>query len=268
MSLLTLATGLFVELAQQLEPRSSRRNSGSQPAKAPGALSDLPNGSTGTPGTSLGTLFYLIPFGVVATATAVVFFGLAFFLLAHPSEGVTVDPGARDRGVEIEHRRPDPAPSPGKNAAPSTLQTPVRSVFPEKPPEAPDVSPPPRKGTTLGSAWGADTVAANATFDGSSSQDQPGLRSNTDEAAVAMPAGIADAKRAGIGRHRHAGARKQWAGIPRVEASSRPPPAISEPENASPSRAVSHRRQQRRSRSSDGSEAEVQQLNRAQLGDR
>jgi hypothetical protein len=37
--------------------------------------------------------------------------------------------------------------------------------------------------------------------------------------------------------------------------------------NAGPSRAVSHRGQERRSRSSAGSEAEVQQLNRAQLGD-
>jgi hypothetical protein len=38
--------------------------------------------------------------------------------------------------------------------------------------------------------------------------------------------------------------------------------------NAGPSRAASHRWQERRSRSSAGSEAEVQQLNRAQLGDR
>jgi hypothetical protein len=138
-------------------------------------------------------LFNLISFGVVATATVVVFFGLGFFLLAHPSEGVTVDPGARDRGVEIEHRRPDPVPSPGLDATPSTVQTSARSVFPEKPPEAPDISPPPRKGTTLGSAWGADTVAANATFDGSSSQEQPGLRSNVDEATLATPTGVTHA---------------------------------------------------------------------------
>ena len=38
--------------------------------------------------------------------------------------------------------------------------------------------------------------------------------------------------------------------------------------NAGPSRAESHRWQERRFRSSPGSEAEVQQLNRAQLGDR
>ena len=98
MSLLTLATPLFVELAQQLASRSSRRNSGSQPAKAPGALSDLPNEGT-TPEPNLGTLLYLISLGVVATATGVVFFGLGFFLLAHPDEELIADTG--DRGVEV-----------------------------------------------------------------------------------------------------------------------------------------------------------------------
>jgi hypothetical protein len=38
--------------------------------------------------------------------------------------------------------------------------------------------------------------------------------------------------------------------------------------NAGPSRAVGHRREARRSSSPDGSEAEVQQLNRAQLTNR
>jgi hypothetical protein len=152
----------FDEQARQFAVRSAPRNSGPKSAKAPGTLSDPPNERTTAPEPHVGTLLYLISLGVVATATVVVFFGLGFFLLAHPSEGVTVDPGARDRGVEIEPRRPDPAASPGLDATPSTVQTPAHSVFPEKPPEAPDVSPPPRKGTTLGSASGADTVAANA----------------------------------------------------------------------------------------------------------
>jgi hypothetical protein len=38
--------------------------------------------------------------------------------------------------------------------------------------------------------------------------------------------------------------------------------------DAGPSRAIGHRRQAKRSNSPDGSEAEVQQLNRAQLSDR
>jgi hypothetical protein len=190
MSLLTLATPLFVELAQQLASPSSRRNPGSQPAKAPGAPSDLPNEGTGIPGTNLGTLFYLISLGVVAAATAVVFFGLAFFLLARPSEGLTVDPSARDRGVEIEPRRPNPAASPGLDATPSTAQTPARSVSSEKMPEALDVLPPASKDTALGSGSAADMGAANATFDGSSSREQPGLRSNVDGATLATPTGV------------------------------------------------------------------------------
>ena len=185
----TLGKQVFDELAHQL----ASRNSGPQSAKVPGAPSDLLNEGIRTPEPNLGTLLHLISIGVVATATAVVFFGLAFFLLAHPSEGLPVDPRARDRGVEIEPRAPIPVPSPGLDAAPSTVQTPARSVSPEKPPEAPDVSPPPRKGTTSGLASAADTGAANATFDGSSSQEQPGLRSNADEATLATPTGVTHA---------------------------------------------------------------------------
>jgi hypothetical protein len=186
----TLPAWLFDERAQHL----GSRNSGPQSAKAPGAPSDLPNERTTAAEPHVGTLLYLISLGVVATATAVVFFGLGFFLLAHPSEGLTVDPrAARGRGVEIEPRRPDPVPSPGLNAAPSTVQTPARSVSPEKTLRAPDVSPPPRKAVTLGSASDADTRAANATFDGSSSQEQPGSRSNVDEATLATPTGVTHA---------------------------------------------------------------------------
>jgi hypothetical protein len=184
----TLGKQVFADLAQHL----ASRNSGPQSAKAPGAPSYLPNEGIRTPEPNLGTSLYLVSLGVVAAATVVVFFGLGFFLLARPSEGLTVNPGARDRGVEIEPRRPDPAASSGLDAAPSTVQTPVRSVFPEKPPEAPDVSPPPRKGTTSGSASSADTVAANA-LDASSSQEQPGLRSNADEATLARPTGVTHA---------------------------------------------------------------------------
>jgi hypothetical protein len=181
----TLGKQAFDELAQQL----ASRNSGPQSAKAPGAPSDLPNEGVRTPEPNLGTLLHLISIGVVATATVVVFFGLGFFLLAGPSEGLTLDPRARDRGVEIEPRRPDPVASPGLDTAPSTVQTPARSVFPE----APDVLPPAGKDTASGLASAADTGAANATFDGSSSQEQPGLRSNADEATLATPTGVTHA---------------------------------------------------------------------------
>jgi hypothetical protein len=185
----TLPARLFDERGQQL----ASRKSGPKSAKAPGTLTDPPDERTTAAESHVGTLLYLISLGVVATATAVVFFGLAFFLLARPSEELTVDPSARDRGVEIEPRQPDPAGSPGLDATPSTVQTPAPSVPPEKTPKAPDVLPPPRKATTLGSASAPDTVAANATFDGSSSQEQPGLRSIVGEATLATSAGVTHA---------------------------------------------------------------------------
>jgi hypothetical protein len=234
MSLLTLATPLFVELAQQLASRSSRRNSGSLPAKAPGALSDLPNEGTGTPGTSLGTLFYLISFGVVATATAVVFFGISFFLLAHPDMELIAGPSARNGGVEVEPQRADLVSPPNKDAAPFPAQTaPAPSVPPEpRSPETHEVLPPASKDAALGSAIAADTGAANATFGVSSNRELWGLRSNADDAALATPSAVPHAARTGISRHRHAGARKHWAAVSRPGVNSRLPPAISAPERA------------------------------------
>jgi hypothetical protein len=194
MSLLTLATGLFVELAQQLEPRSSRRNSGSQPAKAPGTLSDLPNDVIRTPEPNLGTVLYLISLGVVATATAVVFFGISFFLLAHADVELIAGPSARNGGVEVEPQCADLVPSPNKDAtALSAEAASAPAVPPAQPPEAHADLPPASKDAALGSAIAADTGATNATFYGSSSQKQPGLRSNVDEATLATPTGVTHA---------------------------------------------------------------------------
>jgi hypothetical protein len=148
MSLLTLATGLFVELAPQLASRSSRRNSGSQPAKAPGAPSDPPNERTTAPEPYVGTVLYLISFGVVATATAFVFFGISFFLLAHPDMELIAGPSARNGGVEVEPQRADLVPSPDKDAAPSITQTAsALSVSPAPPEPHYDVLPPANEGT-------------------------------------------------------------------------------------------------------------------------
>jgi hypothetical protein len=196
MSLLTLATPLFVELAQQLASRSSRRNSGSLPAKAPGALSDLPNEGTGTPGTSLGTLFYLISFGVVATATAVVFFGISFFLLAHPDMELIAGPSARNGGVEVEPQRADLVPSPNKDATALNAEAAsAPAVPPAQPPEAHADLPSASSDVASGSlpAFATDTGTTNATFYGSSSHEQPGLRSNVDEATLATPTGVTHA---------------------------------------------------------------------------
>jgi hypothetical protein len=154
MSLLALATPLFVELAQQLASRSSRRNSGSQPAKAPGALSDLPNEGTTTPEPNLGTVLYLISLGVVAIATVAVFFGVGFFLLTHPNEELIA--AARNRGVEVAPQRADLVSPPNKDAAPFPLRQRPRPRFRRN-------------------------------------QEQPGLRSNVDEVILATPTGVTHA---------------------------------------------------------------------------
>jgi hypothetical protein len=75
-------------------------------------------------------------------------------------------------------------------------------------------------------------VAANTTFDASSSQEQPGSGSNADEATLGTAAGVTHSKGTGIGRHRHDGARKHWAGLTRTGAKDGHPPSVSAPEKA------------------------------------
>jgi hypothetical protein len=165
-------SALQSELARQLWPRSAPRNSGPKSAKAPGTLSDPPNERTKALEPNVGTLLYLISLGVVATATAVVFFGLAFFLLAHPDEELIAD--ARDRGIEVALQRADLVSPLNKDAAPFPAQTaPAPSVSPGPSPETHEVLPRASKDTALGSASSADTVA-NATFGGSAGQGLQG----------------------------------------------------------------------------------------------
>jgi hypothetical protein len=199
-----LGKQLFDELVRQLAPRRTPRNSGPPPAGAPGTLSDPPNERARAPEPNVGTTLYLVSLGGVAIATVIVFFGLGFFLLAHPNEELIA--GDRDRGAEVEPRRSDLVPSQGKDAA--TLA--VQAELPH-PATAP-----------------SDTVAANATFDAPSSQELPGLRSNPDEAAAAAPAGVTQAKRTGSGRHRHAGPQRHW----HTAGNDRLPQAVSGPEKA------------------------------------
>jgi hypothetical protein len=124
----------FDELARHFAARNAPRNSAPKSAKAPGTLSNPPNGRTTAPEPHFGTLLYLISLGVVATATVVVFLGLAFFLLAHPDEELIAD--ARDRGVEVAPQRADLVSPPNKDAAPFPAQTaPAPSVPPEPSPE-------------------------------------------------------------------------------------------------------------------------------------
>jgi hypothetical protein len=203
-----LGKQLFDELARQLAPRRTPRNSGPPPARAPGTLSDPPNERARAPEPNVGTTLYLVSLGGVAIATVIVFFGLGFFLLAHPNEELIA--GDRDRGAEVEPRRSDLVPPPEKDAAPFAVQT-----------ELPHP-------TTAS----ADSVAANAAFDAPSSQELRESKSTSDEATLAAPAGVAPAKRNGIDRHRHAGAQKRWAGVSHAGANGRLPASVSGPERA------------------------------------
>jgi type IV secretory pathway VirB10-like protein len=221
----------FDELARQFAARSAPRNSAPKSAKTPGTLSNPPNERTRALEPNVGTLLYLSSLGVVAIATVAVFFGVGLFLLTHPDEELIA--AARDRGVEVAPQHADLVSPLNKVPAPFPAQTAsAPSVPPGPTPETHEVSPRASKDTALGSASAADTGAANAISDASSSQDHPGLRSNADEAALATPIEVPRAKRTGMGRHRHAGARKHWARISQPGANSRPPPAISGPERA------------------------------------
>jgi hypothetical protein len=200
-----------------------------------------PNGRNRAPEPNVGTLLYLVCLGAVATTIVLVFFGLGFFLLVHPNGELIADPSAGHGGVEVNTRPSDFVPWPDKDAVPSTIQTelphPATAFAPSVPPqpsEAPEILPSASRDMAGGflPASSADAVAANATFDASSSQELRGLRSNVDEATLATPAEATHAKGSGIGRHRHYGARKHWAGLSPPGANGRPPPAVNGPEKA------------------------------------
>ena len=116
MPLLTLATQLFDALAQ-LAPRISDPLS----AKVSGTPSASLNALAGAPEPNVGALRFLIPLGVIATTIAVVFFGLGFFLLAHPNEELIAGVGAGYGGVEGETRSPDLLSPLGKDVMPSKV---------------------------------------------------------------------------------------------------------------------------------------------------
>jgi hypothetical protein len=237
-----LGKQLFNELARQLVLRRAPQNSGPRSAKAPGALSDRANERTRAPEPNVGTLLYLVSFGVVATATVVVFLGLGFFLLVHPNEELIAGRSARDRGIEVEPRRADIVSPPETDAATSTVQTELPdpaaasapSVPPAQPPEGQEVLPSAGRSTAWASlpASLANSVATNATSDVSASGELQGLRSDADDAALATSTGVTHAKRTGIGRHRHTSARMHWAGVSRAGTNGRRPLALSPPENA------------------------------------
>jgi hypothetical protein len=151
-------------------------------------------------------------------------------MLAHPSEKQIAGSDADDRGVAIARRSFDLAAS--RADAPSATQEASASLSPPAQISEPYAAVLPLAGrATAGSAHASGTGRVNAIPDASASLNQPALRSTAD-AAVATSAGDTNAKGTGIGRHRHGGARKHWAGISRPGTYRPPPPAISGPERA------------------------------------
>jgi hypothetical protein len=192
------ARQLLDELARRLGLRSAPQHAGPQSA-ASDALSDPRNERAEISAPDVGTRLHLVSLGVVAAAIVVVFFGLGFFLLAHPSEELIA--GAGNRGVEVEPQRSDFDPP---------LETARGSL----------------------SASAGTSVAASAASDASYGQGQPGLTPNADEAALTTPTEITHAKRNPIGRYRHAAGRMHRVGVSHPGAKGHPPQSASGPEKA------------------------------------
>ena len=203
-----IARQLLDKSARQLGSRSAPRDPDLRSAKISGAICNEPKERIRAVAADVGTLLYLVSLGFVATAVVVVFFGLGFFLLAHPGDEPIAGAGLGARGAE---------PTASSSSVPPAQPSETRE----------QVLPAPTGDTAPGSLSPAtaDTAAANMTFD-ASSPEQPGLESNKETATVATLPGIAHAARSGTTRHRHSAARKHWV------AAYRPPPAASGPEKA------------------------------------
>src|SRR5215471_12373037 len=162
-----IARQLLDKSARQLGSRSAPRDPDLRSAKISGAICNEPKERIRAVAADVGTLLYLVSLGFVATAVVVVFFGLGFFLLAHPGDEPITRAGLGAHGAE-----------------PTTSSS---SVPPAQPSETREqVLPAPTGDTAPGSLSPAtaDTAAANMTFD-ASRPEQPGLESNKETAIVA-----------------------------------------------------------------------------------
>ena len=225
MPLRTLATQLFDAVAQ-VAPRTSDP----QCARVSSTPSPSLNVLAGAPGPNVGALRYLVPLGIVATTIAVVFFGLGLFLLAHPNEELIAGISAGN-GVEGEARSPDISAPLEKDAVRSKVPRELRdpavpsglSAPATEPSEARAVLPPANREM----AWSALPTSASSAVVASTT-----LRELKSKSAETTPPTGTHAKRAGVSRHRHYEARKDWAGLSPPRAIGPPPLAASGPEIA------------------------------------
>jgi hypothetical protein len=160
-----------------------------------------------------GTLLYLVSLGVVATALVVVFFGLGFFLLAHPGDEAIAAAELGNRGAEV-----------GASSSSVSLVQPAETH--EQIPPAVTGGAPPDASPEATAGW----QPTSANF-GVAGPEQPGLASNEEASTPVAAAGAPRTKTAGSARHRHNGARKHWASAYRSGTYARPAP-VSGPEVA------------------------------------
>jgi hypothetical protein len=157
-----------------------------------------------------GTLLCLVSLGLVATAVVVVFFGLGFFLLAHPGDEAIAAAELGDRGAEV-----------GASSS---------SVSLAQPGDTREQTPAVTGGAAPDPEATGGSQAASASF-GGPGPEQPGLASNEEASTPVVTAGAPRTKTAGSARNRHNGARKHWASAYRYGTYARPAP-VSGPEVA------------------------------------
>src|SRR5438128_3476888 len=140
------------------------------------------------PNNDLRPLLYFFSIGTVAAATIGVCFGAGFLELAPPYP-----------------------------AAPSADSAPLAQAMP-----AYQAAPLADNHTAWGSLPGvpADKITASSTPGAPSNREAVVLRSTAVEATLIAPAGITNAKRIGVSRHRQRGTGRHWAAIWRPHASA------------------------------------------------
>jgi hypothetical protein len=197
---------LLDELVRQLRVRSARR-SHRQTGEMLSADCDKSKERVRAAAPDTGTLLCLLSLGLVATAVVVVFFGLGFFLLAHPGDEAIAAAELGDRGAEV-----GAASSSVSLAQPGDTREPTPAV-------------------TGGAAPDPEATGGSPAASAVPGPKQPGLASNEEASTPVAAAGVPRTKTAGSARHRHNGARKHWASSYRPGTYARPAP-VSGPEVA------------------------------------
>jgi hypothetical protein len=99
---------------------SRNRRQTSYPAEFRDTPSETVNQPTAAPRLTIGTVIYLVSFGIVAATTVGVLFGVAFLLLAHPKVAIVADLLIHHNDAEVSQQRSDTfSPSDSSGSAPT-----------------------------------------------------------------------------------------------------------------------------------------------------